>query len=363
MYNLMRRAAADFDQVLVAFTENLDAPPPEVLDICAEVVLVHRAGSHSLPVHRPARKWWKSSIRRPSTRRCARPCASGGPPWRSWSSPTWRSTRPIARPPAPSWWSTTLLSISTSNCCAPGTAWELRRQTAALAAASKPTPGARWTAWSPCPRRTASLVTGARAVRLAERRGPGSLPPRGRGPPEPRRLLFIGSFAHLPNLHGASIFSWPRCGRCSAAPRCTSSPARATSTSLTATATVSSSGLPSPASSSKVSSRTCAPAYERAALVVAPLVASAGTNIKILEAMAMGKAIVSTPAGVNGLDLVPGGDFLLRAPRRGDGRRHRDPFRRSASPPRIESAARARVERDFGWDAIVGQQVELYGAG
>src|SRR5207247_5923674 len=48
------------------------------------------------------------------------------------------------------------------------------------------------------------------------------------------------------------------------------------------------------------------PAYERAAIVIAPLVASAGTNIKILEAMAMGKAIVSTPAGINGLDLEAG---------------------------------------------------------
>ena len=47
------------------------------------------------------------------------------------------------------------------------------------------------------------------------------------------------------------------------------------------------------------------PAYQRATVVVAPLVASAGTNIKIMEAMAMGKAIVSTPAGINGLDLSP----------------------------------------------------------
>ena len=41
------------------------------------------------------------------------------------------------------------------------------------------------------------------------------------------------------------------------------------------------------------------------AIVIAPLLASAGTNIKIMEAMAMGKAIVSTPSGVNGLDLEP----------------------------------------------------------
>ncbi len=55
------------------------------------------------------------------------------------------------------------------------------------------------------------------------------------------------------------------------------------------------------------------PAYQRAAVVIAPLVASAGTNIKIMEAMAMGKAIVSTPAGVNGLDLQAGKDVIVAA--------------------------------------------------
>ena len=56
------------------------------------------------------------------------------------------------------------------------------------------------------------------------------------------------------------------------------------------------------------------PAYERAAVVIAPLVASAGTNIKILEAMAMAKAIVTTPAGVNGLD-VESEVVLVREPK------------------------------------------------
>ena len=47
------------------------------------------------------------------------------------------------------------------------------------------------------------------------------------------------------------------------------------------------------------------PAYERNGIVIAPLLASAGTNIKILEAMAMARAIVSTSSGVNGLDSSP----------------------------------------------------------
>lgn len=37
-----RRAVPNFDQVLVAFTERLEPPPPEILAICAEVVLVRR---------------------------------------------------------------------------------------------------------------------------------------------------------------------------------------------------------------------------------------------------------------------------------------------------------------------------------
>jgi len=55
------------------------------------------------------------------------------------------------------------------------------------------------------------------------------------------------------------------------------------------------------------------PAYRRAEIVLAPLTASAGTNIKVLEAMAMGRAVVSTPAGINGLDLENGKNVIVTA--------------------------------------------------
>jgi glycosyltransferase involved in cell wall biosynthesis len=102
------------------------------------------------------------------------------------------------------------------------------------------------------------------------------------------------------------------------------------------------------------------PAYERATVVVAPLVASAGTNIKILEAMAMGKAIVSTPAGVNGLDLAPGSDFLLAHSAAEMAAHIETLFTDVSTRRRIEAAARARVERDFGWAAIARRQSALY---
>ena len=101
-------------------------------------------------------------------------------------------------------------------------------------------------------------------------------------------------------------------------------------------------------------------AYESATVVVAPLVASAGTNIKVLEAMAMGRAVVSTPAGVNGLDLSPGKDILIT----GTGQEMADAiemlFADSAKRHAIEAAARETVEREFSWDAIAERQAALY---
>ncbi|HET6468242.1 MAG TPA: glycosyltransferase, partial [Geminicoccaceae bacterium] len=43
-----------------------------------------------------------------------------------------------------------------------------------------------------------------------------------------------------------------------------------------------------------------------AALVVAPLTSGSGTKYKVLEALAMAKAVVTTPIGAEGLDLVDG---------------------------------------------------------
>jgi glycosyltransferase involved in cell wall biosynthesis len=102
------------------------------------------------------------------------------------------------------------------------------------------------------------------------------------------------------------------------------------------------------------------PAYERAAVVIAPLVASAGTNIKILEAMAMGKAIVSTAAGVNGLDLVSGEDLVVASGPEEMARAIQALLEDPAARARLERQARARVERDFGWDAIAARQTRLY---
>jgi glycosyltransferase involved in cell wall biosynthesis len=48
-----------------------------------------------------------------------------------------------------------------------------------------------------------------------------------------------------------------------------------------------------------------------AAAVVVPLRLGGGTRLKIVEAMAMGKAIVSTTLGAEGIEAVPGRDLLV----------------------------------------------------
>jgi hypothetical protein len=60
MCDLMRRATADFDLVLVAFTPRLATPPPEILANAVEVVLVLEESASSAfraALHQTVRKW------------------------------------------------------------------------------------------------------------------------------------------------------------------------------------------------------------------------------------------------------------------------------------------------------------------
>ena len=53
------------------------------------------------------------------------------------------------------------------------------------------------------------------------------------------------------------------------------------------------------------------PHLAEAAAVVVPLRIGGGTRLKIVEAMAMGKAIVSTSLGAEGIEAVDGRDILI----------------------------------------------------
>ena len=57
--------------------------------------------------------------------------------------------------------------------------------------------------------------------------------------------------------------------------------------------------------------RRSSPTFAEATVFVVPLRIGSGTRLKILEALAMGKAIVSTSVGAEGLDLKDGEEIFI----------------------------------------------------
>jgi glycosyltransferase involved in cell wall biosynthesis len=99
------------------------------------------------------------------------------------------------------------------------------------------------------------------------------------------------------------------------------------------------------------------PFLDRGAVCVVPLRSGSGTRIKIFEAMAMGKSVVSTTLGAEGLPVTHDRDILLADSPEEFARTIvallRDPARRR----RLGGAARELVERNHSW-AAVGTQFE-----
>lgn len=98
------------------------------------------------------------------------------------------------------------------------------------------------------------------------------------------------------------------------------------------------------------------PLVQRAAVFVVPLRVGSGTRLKVLEAMAMGKAIVSTRVGVEGIGLVDGQSVLLAdTPSEFAGA-----VKQLLDCPTLRHSlgrrARELAERCYGWTAI-GQRL------
>lgn len=102
------------------------------------------------------------------------------------------------------------------------------------------------------------------------------------------------------------------------------------------------------------------PLYARASVVVVPLEVSAGTNIKVLEAMACGKAIVTTPVGCAGLGLRDEYHLAVRQ----DWGQFADAVSEILYTPELRrglgARARQAVEESFSWPAIADQAYESY---
>ena len=94
------------------------------------------------------------------------------------------------------------------------------------------------------------------------------------------------------------------------------------------------------------------PYFERATAVIVPLRSGGGTRLKVLEALAAGRPIVSTTVGAEGLDLRPGEELLLA-----DTPGHfADATCRLLGDPglrrRLGSAGRAAAETQYDWTSL-----------
>jgi len=293
--------------VLISFVDELATPPPELLAICVQIVLVRRHGTH-----------YKRTTPRPDAveefdsdtfRACLKQAVHQWKPAAVQLEFTWMAQYADACKPA----KTILVEHDIT--------FDLQQQLLATKPSLEQEQQlAKWKAFETeawrnvdcvvtMSAKDTAVVTGAREVRCipngvdCERFQPSSVLP------EPKRLLMIGSFAHLPNLMALEFFLrdvWPLLG-----PGYTLHVIGGSRHEYYLEFFRDRVGMDLREVEVEGFVADVRSAYDRASIVLATLTASAGTNIKVLEAMAMGKVVVATPAGVNGIDVTPNHDVLI----------------------------------------------------
>jgi len=92
--------------------------------------------------------------------------------------------------------------------------------------------------------------------------------------------------------------------------------------------------------------------YAKASVVVVPLRIGGGTRLKILEGMAMKKAIISTSLGAEGIDVTEGDNILLRDTPADFADAIVATLENESSRTRLELAGRALVDQKYDWKAV-----------
>lgn len=102
------------------------------------------------------------------------------------------------------------------------------------------------------------------------------------------------------------------------------------------------------------------PFYQRASIAIVPLRAGSGSRLKILEAMALGRPVVSTSKGAEGLEIEPGKDYLLADDAKtfvesiGKLLVNHDLYEK------IASKARQTVEHKYDWSQAAKKMMRIY---
>lgn len=353
IFHLLREAARQFDLYLFAFTEAEQQEYGPLLEICARIVLV------SKPRYREPR--W-ASLAPPEV--CEYRCAAMR-----------RALREVCAK-----WGVELVQVEYTHLAPYGghvlVAHDVTSDLYQQIYRQRPSLSNwwNWWRWRHFERRAVRrfprvvVMSSEDAVHLPGART--EVIPNGvdldRFSPEPEKpgyeVLFVGSFRHFPNAAAYRLLAeeiWPRVR------------ARLPQAHLTVVAGPDPelywrehTGLPAIPVPEAVRLlgfvRDVRPLYAECNLVVVPTPVSAGTNLKVLEAMAMQRAVVSTSCGCAGLGLQHGvsvwiaeqPDEFARAAIR---LLEEEPLRRS-----LALAARRRAVYCFGWQRLGLRQCALW---
>ena len=102
------------------------------------------------------------------------------------------------------------------------------------------------------------------------------------------------------------------------------------------------------------------PFYQKCPICVVPLRAGGGTRLKILEAMALGRPVVSTTIGCEGLDVRDGEHILIADTPAEFAEKTVRLFHDRELYQRLASNGRRLVEQKYGWDQITATLLDIY---
>jgi ribosomal protein S18 acetylase RimI-like enzyme/glycosyltransferase involved in cell wall biosynthesis len=176
-----------------------------------------------------------------------------------------------------------------------------------------------------------------------------------------QRLLFIGSFRHFPNIVAYRFFIeqvWPIL--CRHSPLITLTVVAGPDPLLYWRDHTALSSIPQDDRIRLLEFVSdVRPLYVEANLAIVPTLVSAGTNLKVLEAMAMDRAVVSTSSGCAGLGLEHSLNVWIADQPEDFARAIQALLQDDALRRQIANAGRVHVERNYGWPQIGARQRAL----
>lgn len=102
------------------------------------------------------------------------------------------------------------------------------------------------------------------------------------------------------------------------------------------------------------------PYYSRSTVCVVPLRAGGGTRLKVLEAMSLGRPVVSTAIGCEGLDVIDGEHLLIADNPEEFAEKTVRLLTDRELYQHVTTRARELVVNRYDWDMIGGQMMQVY---